>query len=100
MKKLTVIIVSYNVRHYLEQCIDSVLKAAHTIDHDIYVVDNASTDDTVTVLRNRYKEQLTLIECPHNLGFARANNIAIRRTQSLFRSRRASMCCCSTPTPS
>ena len=49
--KLTVVIVSYNVKHYIEQCIVSVQQAARGIDHDIIVVDNASSDDTVGYLR-------------------------------------------------
>ena len=82
--KLTVVIVSYNVRHYLEQCIDSVQRAASNIDHEIYVVDNASADDTVVSLRQRYADQITLIESHRNLGFARANNIAIRQSDSEY----------------
>ena len=84
MRKLTVVIVSYNVRHYLEQCLASVRRAARNIDHDIVVVDNSSQDDTVEVLSERFSGEITLIESQHNLGFARANNIAIRQTQSQY----------------
>ncbi len=84
MKKLTIVIVSYNVRHYLEQCIESVLRAAKDIDHDIYVVDNASHDDTIDCIEKRFGQQVTLIESQHNLGFARANNQAIRRSDSQY----------------
>ena len=84
MKKLTVVIVSYNVRAYLEQCIVSVQRAAEGIDYEIYVVDNDSQDDSVPYLRKRFGQHITLIESPHNLGFARANNIAIRQTQSEY----------------
>ena len=84
MKKLTVVIVSYNVRHYLEQCIVSVQRAAQGIDYDIVVVDNDSQDDTVSFLSRRFKDGITIIESRHNQGFARANNIAIRQTQSQY----------------
>ena len=84
MKKLSVIIVSYNVRHYLEQCITSVQRAAKDIDYEIYVVDNNSQDDTVSYITERFSNQITLIENQHNVGFARANNIAIRQTQSEY----------------
>ena len=84
MKKLTVVIVSYNVKYYLEQCIASVLAAAQDIDYEIYVVDNDSKDDTVHHLHRRFGEQITIIESQHNLGFARANNIAIRQTESEY----------------
>ncbi len=80
--KLTVVIVSYNVRYYLEQCIVSVQRAAKDIDHEIYIVDNASSDDTVAYLRQRFADTITVIESTQNLGFARANNLAIRQTQS------------------
>ena len=84
MKKLTVVIVSYNVCYYLEQCLNSVLKAARDIDHEIYVVDNASSDDTVSFISHRFSQQVNIIESQHNLGFARANNIAIKQTQSEY----------------
>ena len=80
--KLTVVIVSYNVRYYLEQCIVSVQRAAKDIDHEIYVVDNDSSDDTVTYLQKRFGDSINIIESTQNLGFARANNLAIRQTQS------------------
>ena len=80
--KLTVVIVSYNVRYYLEQCIVSVQRAAKDIDYEIYIVDNASSDDTVSYLRQRFADSITIIESTQNLGFARANNLAIRQTQS------------------
>ena len=82
--KLTVVIVSYNVKHYLEQCIVSVQQAARDIDHDIIVVDNASSDGTVGYLRQRFPQGVTIVESMHNLGFARANNIAINQSQSQY----------------
>ena len=84
MKKLTVVIVSYNVRHYLEQCVVSVQRAAHDIDYELFVVDNNSCDDTVRYISRRFADELTLIESQHNLGFARANNIAIRQSESEY----------------
>ncbi len=84
MRKLTVVIVSYNVRYYLEQCIVSVQRAARHIDYEIYVVDNDSHDDTVGYLRERFADEINIIESQHNLGFARANNIAIRQSDSEY----------------
>ena len=80
--KLTVVIVSYNVRYYLEQCIASVLRATEGLDSQVYVVDNNSKDDTVGFLSHRFGNQINIVDCNHNLGFARANNIAIRQTES------------------
>lgn len=75
--KLSVIIVSYNVRYYLQQCLDSVVRAAHGIETDVWVVDNCSTDDSVGYLRERFP-QVHFIANEENVGFARANNQAIR----------------------
>lgn len=82
--KLTVVIVSYNVRYFLEQCIISVQRACKDLEYEIYVVDNDSSDDTVDYITRRFGDAITLIESQHNLGFARANNIAIRQTESQY----------------
>lgn len=81
--KLAIIIVSYNVRHYLTQCIDSVIRATRDIDSAIYVVDNHSHDGTADTIRHDYP-QVHLTASQHNLGFARANNIAIRNSDSKY----------------
>ncbi|MBO5630979.1 MAG: glycosyltransferase, partial [Aeriscardovia sp.] len=49
--KLSVIIVNYNVRYYIEQCINSVERATKDIETEIFVVDNHSTDGSVPYLR-------------------------------------------------
>ena len=77
--RLSVIIVSYNVRHYLEQCLDSLLKALRGIEAELIVVDNHSRDDTVRCLHARYP-MVSVVESNHNLGFSRANNIGIRQS--------------------
>ena len=82
--KLSVIIVNYNVRYYIEQCINSVLKATKDIETEIFVVDNHSHDGSVNYLRRHFGERISLIESNHNLGFARANNIAIRQSQGEY----------------
>lgn len=77
--KLSIIIVSYNVKHYLHQCIDSLLKAVKDIDAEICIIDNHSKDGTVDSLKS-YGKSIRIIASPHNNGFAKANNIAIRHT--------------------
>ena len=77
--KLSIVIVSYNVRTFVEQCLDSVQKASRGIDVEVFVVDNASADDTVEVIGHRYP-WVHLIANTSNLGFAGANNIAIRQS--------------------
>ena len=61
MADLSIIIVNYNVRLYLEQCLDSVRKSAQGLDVEIIVVDNNSSDGSVDYLRQRFPEA-TFIE--------------------------------------
>lgn len=83
MKKLTIIIVSYNVRQYVDQCLQSVEIALQGIDSEIIVVDNQSHDDTLPYIRQNYP-QVRIIESGGNIGFARANNIGIRESESEY----------------
>ena len=83
MKKLTVVIVSYNVKDYVCQCLLSLRRALRDIDAEVCVVDNHSGDGTVDFLRKKIPE-IKVVASPHNLGFARANNLAIRQTESEF----------------
>ncbi len=79
--QLSIVIVSYNVRPYLVQCIQSVSKALEGIEGEVWVVDNCSHDDSVAVVRRDFP-WVHLIENSENVGFARANNVAIRQSQS------------------
>ncbi|MCR4582158.1 MAG: glycosyltransferase family 2 protein [Prevotella sp.] len=80
--KLTVVIVSYNVRDFLQQCLESVFKALQNgVDGEIYVVDNRSSDDSVEMVRTRFPE-VHLIANKENVGFSCANNQAIRLSHS------------------
>ncbi len=81
--KLTVIIVNYNVKYFVEQCLDSLNRALEGIESEIYVVDNHSKDNSVKYLRERFKD-ITIIDSNHNLGFGRANNIVIKQTNSEY----------------
>ncbi|MDI1354029.1 MAG: glycosyltransferase [bacterium] len=75
--KLSVIIVNYNVKHFLEQCLFSVFKALKGIDSEVFVVDNNSVDGSLALLREKFA-QVKIISNNQNLGFSRANNQAIR----------------------
>lgn len=81
--KLSVVIVNYNVRYYLAQCIHSLLKAANGIDCEIIIVDNDSKDSSVEFLKTLYP-QVQFIENRKNLGFSRANNIAIKQARGEY----------------
>ena len=78
--KLSVVIVSYNVRSYLEQCLQSVQRALEGTEGEVFVVDNHSDDDSVETVRQHYP-WVRLIENQEILGFAKANNQAIRQAQ-------------------
>ena len=82
--KLSVIIVNYNVRYFVEQCIVSVQRATEGMDCEIFVVDNDSSDGSIDYLKERFHDSITLIESNHNLGFAKANNIAIRQARGEY----------------
>ena len=81
--KLSVVIVSYNVRELLTACIYSVVKASEGIDAEVFVVDNKSADDTVEVISRDYP-WIHLINNKENLGFSKANNIAIRQSEGEY----------------
>ena len=81
--KLSVIIVSYNVKHFLEQCLHSVRAAGSDIDTEIFVVDNASVDGSVKMVKEKFPE-VKCIANPDNQGFAKANNQAIRQSDGEY----------------
>ena len=77
--KLSVIIVNYNVKEELTFCLSSVQQALQDIEGEVFVVDNHSVDGSCDVIKTLFP-WVTLIENAENLGFARANNIAIKKS--------------------
>ena len=75
--KLSVIIVNYNVKYFLEHCLYSVRNAIKGIDAEVFIVDNNSVDGSMQMLRSKFSDFI-LIENKENVGFAKANNQAIR----------------------
>ena len=75
--KLSIIIVNYNVKYFLEQALTSVRKAAKNISAEVIVVDNASADGSAALVKKRFPE-VVLLENLENVGFSRANNQAIK----------------------
>ena len=73
--KFYVIIVSYNGDKWIRKCLDSVV--ASSVQAEIVVVDNQSSDDTITIIKKEYP-QVYLIEAKENLGFGKANNIGLK----------------------
>lgn len=67
MEKVGIVICNYNKQDYVLGCIESVLESTYT-DYKLYVVDNASTDRSVPLIREKYGDRVTLIVNPENLG--------------------------------
>lgn len=81
MARLTILIVSFNTRAELEDCLTSIAASPATTPCDVVVVDNASSDDTAEALQSRWPG-VRLIRNDRNLGFAGANNVGIRAVES------------------
>ncbi|MBE9492392.1 MAG: glycosyltransferase [Bacteroidetes bacterium] len=81
--KLSVIIVNYNVKHFLEQCLLSVRKAIKETAVEVFVVDNNSVDGSVRMIRQKFPE-VHLIANTENKGFAMANNQGIRKSKGEY----------------
>lgn len=81
--RLSVVIVSYNVYHFLDNCLRSVRQAMRNIDGEIIVVDNASVDQTPELVRQHFPE-VNIIANTDNRGFAVANNQGIRASKGDF----------------
>lgn len=78
--ELSVIIVNYNVREFLEQALRSVDRAGRHLSMEVFVVDNSSVDGSVTMIREEFPH-VRLIANTRNVGFSRANNQAIRQAR-------------------
>jgi GT2 family glycosyltransferase len=81
--QLSVIILNYNVRHFLELCVLSVQNAIQNIDAEIIVVDNNSQDDSCTMMKQRFPN-VKLIENKENSGFPKGNNIGVANAQGEY----------------
>ena len=81
--KLSVIIVSYNVKFFLEQCLRSCVKATQNLEAEIIVVDNNSVDESTEMVKEKFPN-ISLIHNQENLGFSKANNQAILKAKGEF----------------
>ena len=80
---LSIIIFNYNVKHFLHQCLKSIETATKHIQTEIFVVDNNSVDNSVNMLNNEFP-YINLIVNNENVGFAKANNQAIKRAKGKY----------------
>ncbi len=81
--KISIIIVNYKVKFFLEQSLLSVYNATSDIEREIFVVDNNSEDDSILYLKERFPD-VFFIENSDNVGFAKANNQAIKLAKGEF----------------
>ncbi|HBF20000.1 MAG TPA: glycosyl transferase family 2 [Cryomorphaceae bacterium] len=81
--KLSIVIVNYNVKFFLEQCLISVFHALKGIEAEVFVVDNDSVDGSAEMVRQKFP-QVILIANKKNVGFAVANNQAIRKASGQY----------------
>ncbi|MEO8211034.1 MAG: glycosyltransferase, partial [bacterium] len=83
-KDISIVIVNYNVKDLVDNCISSIYKANdNKYDIEIYLVDNNSIDGSVTYIRNKYTE-VKIISNDKNLGFSKANNLALKEIRSEY----------------
>jgi GT2 family glycosyltransferase len=81
--QLSVIIISYNVKYHLEQCLHSVLAACKNIEAEIVVIDNASADNSIDYLKPKFP-LVNFVRNETNAGFAKANNKALNIVKGEF----------------
>ncbi|PZX94922.1 glycosyltransferase family 2 protein [Flavobacterium aquariorum] len=81
--QLSVIILNYNVRYFLELCVLSVESALRNIDSEIIVVDNDSQDDSCEMIKTRFPN-VKLIQNSQNVGFPKGNNIGVSRAKGEY----------------
>jgi len=78
--ELSIIIVNYNGKEYLKNCFNSIEKYCSKVNHEIIVVDNLSTDGSQDYIKQNFP-YVHLIESKENTGFAKGNNIGVRKAQ-------------------
>jgi GT2 family glycosyltransferase len=80
---ISVVIVNWNTKDFLEQCLDSLSMTPSARSTEIIVVDNASSDGSVEMVEGRFP-QVKLIRSDENLGFARGNNLGIQHSSGRY----------------
>lgn len=80
---LSIVIVNWNTKDLLRQCLQSIYSNPPEREFDIWVVDNASSDGSTRMVQEHFPN-VNLINNPHNIGFGQANNLALNRCQGSF----------------
>jgi|TARA_B110000240_G_scaffold71342_1_gene81232 GT2 family glycosyltransferase len=82
-KNLSIIIVNYNGEKFLKNCIDSIYENCTSEDFEIIIVDNNSSDNSISIIKEFYPNCI-LIESKENLGFAKGNNLGVKNCNGKF----------------
>lgn len=82
-KDISVIIVNYNTKDLLRDCINSIHRNTHDVDFEIIVVDNASSDGSIDMLRQDFPDVMA-VDAGGNLGFGRANNLGMTKASGKY----------------
>ena len=80
---LSIIIVNYNVKEFLQNLIHSIEKASSNLTKEIFIIDNASDDGSVEFIREKFP-QIKLIANQKNLGFGKANNLGLKEASGKY----------------
>ena len=84
MKELSVLLITWNSEQYVQSCLNSLLNAIEEVDYEVIMVDNGSTDQTLTILETYVSERISLYRNPQNLGIAKARNRGLRLATGRF----------------
>ncbi|MBI5360612.1 MAG: glycosyltransferase family 2 protein [Planctomycetes bacterium] len=80
---ISIIIVNYNTRDFIEKCLLSIYSRRHKASFEVFVVDNASNDGSVEMVRDKFPS-VNLTANPQNTGFGAANNIAMKKSSGEY----------------
>ena len=83
MSKVSIILVNYNGQQFIENCLKSILNYLQNTDYEVIIVDNCSSDDSTKIIKDGFPF-FQLICSNTNLGFGRANNLAVKYAQGEY----------------
>ncbi len=83
MSKISIVLVNYNGQQFLENCLTSILNYSYDTDYEVIIVDNSSSDDSTKIIKDNFPS-FQLICSEINLGFGKANNLAVKYAQGEY----------------
>lgn len=84
MIDLSIIVLNYNTKLLLKQCLSSVFKYTKGITFEVIVVDNASNDGSAAFIKQYFKKEITWLQNKENYGFAKGNNVGIKEAKGKY----------------